>query len=265
MKGGLSDTQKKLIQLLEQNNHWFVTTNEIASYLSCTEKEAHSLGFALSLKKWFATLGHNQYLLLKSTQQQPASFIHPLIIGSHLVDPYYYSFHTAASYHKLIPPNNQQVYLVTTTMRNNTDIRETSYRFIHVTPRKFFGFNTVTIEGTTINMADKEKTLIDSLEKFKYIGGLADVIRLLTHHIDTLDVQRLVDYTVLMGSSTLIQRLGYILDHLDVSFDEEFLQSYSLGVLTYFDPFNTFDLKPKRDEKWNLMVNIPDSLFQKEP
>ncbi len=83
-------------------------------------------------------------------------------------------------------------------MRNNTDIERTSYRFIHVTPRKFFGFNTVTIEGTTINMADKEKTLIDNLEKFKYIGGLAEVIRILAHHIDALDVRRIIDCTILM-------------------------------------------------------------------
>jgi predicted transcriptional regulator of viral defense system len=265
MKGGLTETQKKLIEWLEQNNHWFVTTKEIASFLSCTEKEAHSLGFALSLKKWFATLGRNQYLLLKTTQDQHLPSIHPLIIGSRLIDPYYFSFHTAASYHKLIPPINQPVYLVTTTIRNNTDIRDTSYHFIHVTPRKFFGFNPVTIDDTPVNMADKEKTIIDSLEKFKYIGGLSEVIRILKNNIETLDVQRLVDYTVLMGSSILIQRLGYTLDHLNVSYDEEFLQSYSLGVLTYFDPFNTYDMKPKRDEKWNLMINIPESLFNKEP
>ncbi len=264
MKGGLTDTQKKLIQWLEQNNHWFVTTKEIASFLACTEKEAHSLGFALSLKKWFATLGRNQYLLLKTTQDQHLPSIHSLIIGSRLIDPYYFSFHTAASYHKLIPPINQPVYIVTTTIRNNTDIRDTSYHFIHVTPRKFFGFNPVTIDDTLVNMADKEKTIVDSLEKFKYIGGLFEVIRILKNNIETLDVQRLVDYTVLMGSSILIQRLGYTLDHLNVSFDEEFLQSYSLGVLTYFDPFNTYDMKPKRDEKWNLMINIPESLFNKE-
>jgi predicted transcriptional regulator of viral defense system len=113
-------------------------------------------------------------------------------------------------------------------------------------------------------MADKEKTLIDSLEKFKYIGGLTEIIHLLRDTIETIDVQRLVDYSVLMGSSTLIQRLGYILDQLNIDFDEEFLKSYSLGVLTYFDPFNTYDQKPKRDEKWNLMINIPDALFQKE-
>jgi predicted transcriptional regulator of viral defense system len=265
MKGGLSEEQKKLIQWLEQNNHWFVTTKEIAEYLSCTDQKAHSIGFALSLKKWFATLGHTQYLLLKTTGQEPPPPIHPLITGGRLVNPYYFSFHTAASYHHLIPTIPTQVYIVTTTIRNNIDIRGNSYRFIHVTPRKFFGYTPVTIEGATINIADKEKTLIDSLEKFKYIGGLSEIIRILRTHIDTLEIQRLVDYTVLMGSSTLIQRLGYILDHLNVRFDEEFLKSYSLGVLTYFDPFNSFDIKPKRDEKWNLMINIPDSLFTKEP
>jgi predicted transcriptional regulator of viral defense system len=265
MKGGLSDTQRKLIEWLEQNNHWFVTTDDIASYLSCSQKEAHSIGFALSLKKWFATLGNNQYILLNSLKNEKPPFINPLLIGSHLVDPYYYSFHTATSYHGLTPPITQPVYLVTTHIRNNTDIRGISYRFIHVTPRKFFGYTPVTVENTRLNMADKEKTMVDCLEKFKYMGGLIEMIHLLKKHLNILDAQRLVDYTVLMGSSTLVQRLGYILDRLNVSFDEEFLQSYSLGVLTYFDPFKTYEIKPKRDEKWNLMINIPDTVFYDTP
>jgi predicted transcriptional regulator of viral defense system len=196
-------------------------------------------------------------------QKDHPAFIHPLIIGSHLVEPYYFSFRTAAAYHGLISPIRQPVYIVTTNVRSNTDIRDTSYRFIHVTPRKFFGYIPVMINDVEVHMADKEKTLVDSLEKFKYHGGLIEVITILKNNITSLDVQKIVDYTVLMGSSTLVQRLGYILDHLNVHFDEEFLQSYSLGVLTYFDPVNTCDMKPKRDEKWNLMVNVPDSLFEK--
>ena len=261
MKGGLSDSQRKLIEWLEQNDHWFVTTDEIASLLSCSHKEAHSIGFALSLKKWFTTLGRDQYFLLKSIQKKQPPTIHPLIIGSRLITPYYFSFQTAAAYHRLTKPTLHQVYIITTKIRNSADIRDVSYRFIHVTPRKFFGYNPITIEGHKVQMADEEKTIVDCLEKFKYSGGIIEVVRLLKHSLKDLDIQRLVDYTVLMGSSVLIQRLGYILSHLDVTFDEEFLQSYSLGVLTYFDPSNSYNLKPKRDEKWNLMINIPDSLF----
>jgi predicted transcriptional regulator of viral defense system len=264
MKGGLSDSQRTLIEWLEQNNHWFVTTDEIASLLSCSHKDAHSMGFALSLKKWFTTLEHDQYFLLKSIQKKQPPPIHPLIIGSRLIEPYYFSFQTAAAYHGLTKPTPHQVYIITTNIRSGADIRDVSYRFIHVTPRKFFGYNLVTIEGNKVQMADIEKTCVDCLEKFKYSGGIVDVIRLLKDNLQNLDIQRLVDYTVLMGSSTLIQRLGYILSHLDVTFDEEFLQSYSLGVLTYFDPSNSYNLKPKRNEKWNLMINIPDSLFEKE-
>lgn len=265
MKGGLSDTQKRLIEWLEQNNHWFVTTEEIADFLSISKQEARRMGFTLSLKKWFITLKQNEYLLLQSlTKDQPAA-IHPLVIGSHLIDPYYFSFSTAAAYHKLVPVNTKMVHIVTTTIRNNPDIHGISYRFIHVTPRKFFGYTPVSIDGQKVNMAEKEKIFVDGLEKFKYMGGLTEVIRLLKNNIQNLDVQRLVDYTVLMGSSTLIQRVGYVLDHFDVSFDEDFLKSYSLGVLTYLDPYSTSDMKPRRDEKWNLMINIPDSLFTEDP
>lgn len=267
MKGGLSDTQQRLIAWLEQNNHWFVTAEEIADFLSISKQEARRMGFTLSLKKWFITLKQNEYLLLQSLTKQHPPEINPLIIGSHLIDPYYFSFSTAAAYHKMIPQNPQIViaYIVTTSIRNNPDIRGVSYRFIHVTPRKFFGYTPVRIDGEQVNIAEKEKIFVDSLEKFKYMGGLMEVIRLLKNNIGDLDVQRLVDYTVLMGSSTLIQRVGYILDHLNITFDEEFLRSYSLGVLTYLDPYSTTDIKPRRDEKWNLMINIPDLLSKENP
>ncbi len=265
MTGGLSDSQSRLIEWLEKNNHWFVTTDEIAGFLSCSKQEAQRMGFTLSLKKWFVTLKKNEYLLLQSPTKQQIPDINPLVIGSHLIDPYYFSFSTAAAYHRLVPAKRQMMYLVTTAIRNNPDIRGVSYRFVHVTLRKFFGFTPVNIHGTQVNMADKEKLFVDSLEKFKYMGGLVNVIRLLKSNIENLDVQRLVDYTVLMGSSTLIQRVGYVLDHLGVPFDEEFLRSYSLGVLTYLDPYSTSDMKPRRDEKWNLMINIPDSFFRETP
>lgn len=265
MTGGLTDSQRRLVEWLEQNNQWFVTTDEIAGFLSCSTQQAQKIAFTLSLKKWFVTLKKNDYLLLQSPTQKQPPIIHPLVIGSHLIDPYYFSFSTAAAYHKFIPQQNQTVHLISTGMRINPDIKGVSYRFFHVTPRKFFGYASINIDGVQVNMADKEKTFVDSLEKFKYMGGLVDVIRLLKKNINDLDIQRLVDYTVLMGSSTLIQRVGYVLDHLNVSFDEEFLRSYSLGVLTYMDPYNTNDMKPVRDEKWNLMINIPDNLLKENP
>jgi predicted transcriptional regulator of viral defense system len=264
MSGGLSDSERTLIEWLEQNNRWHVTTDQITSVLSCSFEQAHHIGFTLCLKKWLVTLSKNHYILQKSFHSNTPS-IHPLIIGSYLIDPYYYSFSTAAAHHRLIPPTQETIYLVTTAIRNNPEINGVFYRFIHVTPRKFFGYTTVQINKVTVNMADKEKTFVDCLDKSKYLGGLTQVIQLLKNNIQTLDVQRLVDYTVLMGSSTLIQRIGYILDHLQVSFDEEFLRSYSLGVLTYLDPMNTYDQKPRRNEKWNLMVNIPDSFFRDTP
>jgi predicted transcriptional regulator of viral defense system len=264
MTGGLSELQLKVLHWLEQNKHWIVTLDEIASYLGCSEKEAHSICLGLALGKRLATLRHDQYLLLTSPTNQPLPSIHPLIIGSYLATPYYFSLQTATAYHGLSPPTTEPVYIVTTQIRPHVDIRGISYRFIRVLPRKFYGYETVRINGVDVHMADKEKAMVDCLEKTKYAGGLIEVFGLLKKNIHTLDIQKLVDYTVLMGTSALIQRLGYLLDQLDVSFDEEFLQSYSLSVPTHLDPSPTYEGRSKRDEKWNLMINVPETVFEKE-
>jgi predicted transcriptional regulator of viral defense system len=72
-------------------------------------------------------------------------------------------------------------------------------------------------------MADKEKAMVDSMEKIWYAGGITQVIRTLKKNIDDLDVPKMVDYAVQMHSGILIQRFGYFLDALGVPFDEEFM------------------------------------------
>ena len=59
MTGGLSDSERMLIEWLEQNHHWHITAEEITSVLSCSYEQAHHIGFTLCLKKWFITLSKN--------------------------------------------------------------------------------------------------------------------------------------------------------------------------------------------------------------
>jgi len=264
MVEALTKPQRKLIGWIEQNKKWIINTTNVTSILTCTRKEAYNICLSLSRKKWFAALGNEHYLVLASPNNKKLPRLHPLLIGSYLIDPYYFSYRTALAYHGFAPQTTSPVYIVTTNNRNHIDVRGISYRIVCIHQRKFFGFKPVIIHGKEVFMADKEKTMVDSVEKFWYAGGIVDVICKLKENIKNLDVSSMVDYAVRMQSSTLIQRLGYLLEKLDVSFDEQFMLSYSRQTLYYLDPYYSCGVKPQRNEKWNLMVNVPDTIFKEE-
>ncbi len=262
MVEALTKPQRKIIDWIEQNNKLIINTTDVASILLSTQKEASNICLSLSRKKWFAALGNERFLLLISPNNKKLPRLHPLFIGSYLIEPYYFSYRTALAYHRFAPQTTSPIYIATTNTRNHVEIKGVPYRIVCIHPRKFFGFTPVTIRGKEVFMANKEKTMIDSVEKFWYAGGIVDVIRMLKENIKNLDVSLMVDYAVQMQSSMLIQRLGYFLDQLDVSFDEQFMLSYSHQTLYYLDPYNSCGIKPQRNEKWNLMINVPDALFK---
>jgi predicted transcriptional regulator of viral defense system len=262
MVEALTKPQRKIIEWIEQNKKWIINTTDVASILSSTQKEAYNICLSLSRKKWFSSLGNEHFLLLVSPQNKKLPRLHPLLIGSYLIEPYYYSYRTALAYHGFAPRIKSPIYIVTTNNRSHLEIKDISYRIVCIYPRKFFGFKPIKINSKDVFIADKEKTMIDSVEKFWYAGGIVDVIRILKENINNLDVSLMVDYAVQMQSSMLIQRLGYLLDQLDVSFDEQFMLSYSRQTLYYLDPYYSCGIKPHRNEKWNLMINVPDTLFK---
>jgi predicted transcriptional regulator of viral defense system len=63
------------------------------------------------------------------------------------------------------------VYVVTPTRAQSREIHRVPYRVISVTERKFFGFEPTTIEGTTVQVSDLEKTLVDCADHPEFCGG----------------------------------------------------------------------------------------------
>ncbi len=259
MPKDVTNIQRSIRLWMQQQHTRIITDTEAATLLGCTRQQAYKLCVGLCRSRWLISIGTNHFTLNPAIQPNTIPTPHPLHVGSFLIKPYYLSYHTALAYHGFTQPIPSPIYIATTKNRGHLHLGDCSYRIVCISPQKFFGYTPVTIEGRTIQMADREKTFIDSLEKFWYAGGIVNVIEILTDTIDTLDVTRLVDYAVHMQSSTLIQRIGYLLDQFDVCFNDDFLLSYARRNLCYLDPFCTCDMKPERNEKWNIMVNVPDS------
>jgi predicted transcriptional regulator of viral defense system len=105
------------------------------------------------------------------------------------------------------------VFLQTTSRKKKqaTEIFGVRYRIVRVKEEKFFGIRNEWIENTQVHITDKEKTILDCLDKPQYCGGVVEVAKALKYGSE-LDKKKLVDYAQKLNNSGVIRRLGYLCD-----------------------------------------------------
>lgn len=111
-----------------------------------------------------------------------------------------------------------------------------------------------------INVASPELTAIDLIENEKYIGGLNRVCTVLNELVDSIDFDKLDDDFFHLTSTSIYQRLGYILD--SVLEREELADRLKSKILSQSLSMRNIPFKigkPTKDceinKKWKVMIN----------
>ena len=196
-------------------------------------------------------LERGKYMVIPLSARKGRYTLNEFVIGSKLVEPYSISYWSAMNYHGLTEQISNTVFLQTPSRkkRRNLNIFGVRYLIIKISRAKFFGMETVWIENTPVNITDKEKTIADCLDRPEYCGGVIEVAKALNN--DVFDYDRLSCYTMKMGNSGVIRRLGYLCDHLGIPIDLPVINSRNY---LYLDP--TMSKKGDSDRKWRLKVNL---------
>jgi len=196
-------------------------------------------------------LEKGKYLIIPLGAVNGKYTLHEFVLGSMLVRPYAIAYWSALHHHGLTDQMPSTVFVQTTARTKHLErkIAGVRYRVIRISGRKFFGEKREWLEGTEINITDREKTIIDCLDKVRYSGGLVDVGLALAN--GKLDIARLVDYTTRNGTSAVQRRLGYLCRFagIDIIRPRPLPKSYVL-----LDP--TVPPVGKKDPHWRIIVNI---------
>lgn len=165
----------------------------------------------------------------------------PLIYGSYIETPSFFSFWTALRYYNLTTQEPTKLHIVTGRTRKNVK----NIRF-HST-KKIFGYRKKMYRGFPIFMADKERLLLDCLRK--RIVPVEELDEL----IEKVEPKKAVDYSLKLGVKTVNKRVGYLLEG---KVSEKTLEK----LLDNTDRnYTALDLsKPEKgenDSKWKVKVN----------
>jgi predicted transcriptional regulator of viral defense system len=268
----LSPDEAKLVTIWESENKTIIRPSDVREALDCTTNYAYLLLHSLEDKKWIERISQGLYQFIPLSYGYPDRIppTNSYVIGVSLIKPYYFSYYTSNSYYGLTTQIPYTVFIATTKKKPDFEWSGSNYKFITLSKNKFFGYRNEIIFDTKVNMAEPEKSLVDSFDKPKYVGGVDQLAGITWRGLSRVNKDKLVKYAVKMNSHSLIQRMGFIISFLT---EEDIVKPLSLklenvllnhvgGTVIYLD-----SKRPKTgklSKKWRIINNIPRSQMLSE-
>ena len=191
-----------------------------------------------------------KYLIIPLASEKGKYTLHEFVIASHLVQPSAIAYWSALHYHGLTEQIPATVFVQTTARKKNSQLEVfgVNYRIARVKPEKFFGLEKEWIEETPVTVTDKEKTVINCLDRPEYAGRIVEVAKALEN--TSLDRENLSRYARMIGNNAVARRLGYLSEQVGIALDLPRPTSRNYPLL---DP--TMPHQGENDPKWRLIVN----------
>ncbi|MCL4519876.1 MAG: hypothetical protein M1587_11845 [Thaumarchaeota archaeon] len=149
------------------------------------------------------------------------------------------AYWNALNYHMLMEQTPFMVFVATTKRVKSREVLELKYSFITIEKEKFFGFSPVAIGPNMANISDVKKTLADALDHPEYCGGIGEVAKCFWNAKNRISPWKIMLYATRTGNRTIIKRLGYLSEKLDLELDPKLLvimlKSISEGI-SLLDP-----------------------------
>lgn len=174
-------------------------------------------------KKHIARVRRGYYAVINNTKQH--NIIDPLLIGGRATPQSIIAYHSALAFHGI-------AYSISNTIFFINESYSQAFEFDQIKYQPILPVSTLTQEnlftetkihdrlGLTIRVTTIERTLVDCLDKAHHSGGFEEIWQA-AHMLDFVDVERIVDYAILLNNATTIAKVGFFLeqhrDHFEVN------------------------------------------------
>lgn len=251
MKRGLRRSSAELLHRLRRRGPVF-------TFRDALEVSGYDRGYLrlvlhmLERGGWIERIERGKYVILPLEAEKGRYTLHEFAVGSVLVEPSAIAYWSALHYHGLTEQIPTVVFIQTTSRKKRREITVfgTRYRVVRVVGRKFFGLEPLWVEGLKVYVTDREKTIVDCLDKPQYCGGVIEVYKALRE--EDIDMEKLSKYLEKFGSSAVAKRLAYLtgLTGLNMEVPGHLIKK---GIVP-LDP--TMPRRGKVDYRLKLLINV---------
>ncbi len=262
----VSPKQAKFLSLLGREGPRVFTTEDIAETLGVSRVHASQVSRRLLSRGWLSRIEEGKYLFIPAEYGYEERYppMHPFLVGSLLVKPYYFSFATANAYYGFTTQTRSTVYIATTNRKRPLVWQGSKFRFVTMKPNRFFGFHGIQVDGQEAQMALPEKAIVDSFLRPELSGGMPEVAQVLANSQGKINGEVLVNFTFRIRSRSVVHRMGFLLDLLSqhgVKILSDDLRSKLLNAVgrapVHLVSIRRYGRQGTYHKTWNLYCNLP--------
>jgi len=262
----LSRAESTIVLDLEWRGQKTVTLSDLRGMLGSSDNYARQVAHKLVQKGWLERLRPGRYHLIPADRgPEGIADTNALAAGAALITPHFFSFGTACTHHGLTEQVFADAYIASPRARPPEVVRGTRFVFVLVRPEQFFGFAATNVLGEPVQMATRERALLDALDRPRYAGGIAEVSRMVARSGGSLSWDSIIDLLRRWNESALVQRLGYLLDLHGVSVPEDRRAVLRAVVRPTSKVFlgsrQRWGTSGKLSGPWNVIENVPHEIL----
>ena len=258
----LSKAEADIVLSLEWNERKVVTSADLRSMVGGSDSRAKFLAHRLVQKGWLERIKRGVFQLVPADRgPEGITDTNALAGGALLVHPYFYSFGTACTHYGFTEQVFVEAYISCTVAKRPIVVRGTRFVFVPMREERFFGFVNVDVLGERVQMATKERALLDAIDRPHLAGGLPEVSRIVARASRAISWPGLLKDAARWNESAVVQRLGYFLDLHQIGVPAK----VKMGLLKLVNPTSKVHLAPRADwgtrgrlvQPWGIVENLP--------
>jgi len=261
MEKHISYRSAELLKELHLRNQDFFTLKDTWGILMNSEEAAiRKLLSDMTKRGLILRIKDGLYNVIPYETESDKYFPNWHLVAEKLVLPedYYIGFYSALDIHGLVtqPSLSEQIVTKKQFTPKNKLIKKVNFEFITYNAQRFFGFEKIWIDDfNKVYCSVLEKTIIDSLYKPDYSGGIPEIIKAIYKSRHQINLDKMHLYLSKFDTQVVLKRLGFILQYLDLfdslknSFKSNVSSSYTL-----LDP--SLPKSGKYYSEWKIIDNV---------
>lgn len=260
----LSDADTSFLATLAAEGKEIFTTQDAYDMLGRGKSTRDRLE-RLVQKGWLERIEKGTYLIVPLEAGPERRWTEDaFVIARHLVEPSAIAYWSALNYWSLTEQVPRITYVQTTARKSNRrpKILGMQFRIVRIKDQKFFGLHRFHVGESAAEATDREKTLIDCLDRPDLSGGVSEIAKALQERDGDFDWERTTAYLCRFGSGAVAKRLGFLVEALSLAHPpghqtlEEWQRLLTAGI-SKLDPSSRRE--PHRiTTRWRVAVNLPE-------
>lgn len=250
----LGPQELTLILTIEELGKRVFTYNEARSILATSPASVRNVIYRLKRKNRITEIERGKYVLSPARSGIEGVWVEDAYtVVPYLIDKYYVGYWSALSYWGLTDQTPHTVFIATPKRKKKLSYGNQKFRFVTISKNKFFGIEK--IHEKNIYFSDKEKTIVDCMDRPDLCGGIYEIMRAIKGARETLNLERMFEYSIRLKNDAVLRRLGYISEMLGIDTPPKF-QSLRFIGFRWLDPSVPKKKIYTYSRRWGVKSNI---------